>query len=328
MIAVALTGAVAKARAVRRQVPPSSRRPRSSKPASSNSPSARAEVKAKEAEQEAQRRAEAEAAEREAAKVAAAKQAADEAAAKRAAAKKVPAKAPASTSVAHNTTRRPPPPYKPPVEVRARYATRRGACRPTSPPKPPRCWATASKPPRDRVTQRQPSGRPRRRANHWNDHRSRLGQQARLALCRRSACASISSNWPMAVKVAIRGELQQLGESEKGADAAKIIGGAAAGAVIGHQDQARHERQCDRRHSGRRGRCPRGKAHWRGTATPAASQLHDRARARLRRHSDGDLSEYASKSELIDANVSCRAGAARGRRRAAWYHAGTQPGPC
>lgn len=35
--------------------------------------------------------------------------------------------------------------------------------------------------------------------------------------------------------IAIRGELQQQGESEKGRDAAKIIGGAAAGAVIGHQ---------------------------------------------------------------------------------------------
>lgn len=35
--------------------------------------------------------------------------------------------------------------------------------------------------------------------------------------------------------VPIRGEIQQTGESEKGRDAAKIIGGAAAGAVIGHQ---------------------------------------------------------------------------------------------
>ncbi|HEY6645159.1 glycine zipper 2TM domain-containing protein [Povalibacter sp.] len=35
--------------------------------------------------------------------------------------------------------------------------------------------------------------------------------------------------------VPIRGEIQQTGNSEKGRDAAKIIGGAAAGAVIGHQ---------------------------------------------------------------------------------------------
>ncbi len=35
--------------------------------------------------------------------------------------------------------------------------------------------------------------------------------------------------------VAIRGELQQQGQSEKGRDTAKIVGGAAAGAVIGHQ---------------------------------------------------------------------------------------------
>ncbi len=35
--------------------------------------------------------------------------------------------------------------------------------------------------------------------------------------------------------IPIRGEIQQQGDSEKGRDAAKIIGGAAAGAVIGHQ---------------------------------------------------------------------------------------------
>lgn len=35
--------------------------------------------------------------------------------------------------------------------------------------------------------------------------------------------------------VPIRGAIQQTGDSEKGRDAAKIIGGAAAGAVIGHQ---------------------------------------------------------------------------------------------
>jgi type IV secretory pathway VirB10-like protein len=35
--------------------------------------------------------------------------------------------------------------------------------------------------------------------------------------------------------IPIRGELQQLGQSEKGRDAAKIVGGAAIGAVAGHQ---------------------------------------------------------------------------------------------
>lgn len=36
-------------------------------------------------------------------------------------------------------------------------------------------------------------------------------------------------------RIAIRGEFTQQGQSEKGRDAAKILGGAAAGAIIGHQ---------------------------------------------------------------------------------------------
>jgi sRNA-binding protein len=193
-----------------------------------------AEVKAREAEQEAQRRAEAEAAEREAAKVAAAKQAADEAAAKRAAAKKVPAKAPAASSVAHNT---PPPaaaaPVQTPVEVRAGTQL---------------VVALAS----DVTTKTAKVGdrfEARLATALRSDDRLVAPEGARITGTITEVVSGSSQIGAVPAlglrfdqleladgrQVAIRGELQQLGASEKGADAAKIIGGAAAGAVIGHQ---------------------------------------------------------------------------------------------
>ncbi|MFC4314323.1 glycine zipper 2TM domain-containing protein [Steroidobacter flavus] len=192
-----------------------------------------AEVKAKEAEQEALRLAEAEAAEREAAKVAAAKQAADEAAAKRAAAKKVPPKAPAATSVAHNTTPPPAAPVQVPVEVRAGTQLVVALASDVS---------TKTAKVGDRFEARLATAL-------RSDDRLVAPEGARITGTITEVVSGSSQIGAVPAlglrfdqlelangqQVAIRGELQQLGESEKGTDAAKIIGGAAAGAVIGHQ---------------------------------------------------------------------------------------------
>ncbi|MBL8268541.1 glycine zipper 2TM domain-containing protein [Steroidobacter sp.] len=194
-----------------------------------------AEVAAKEAEQETLRRAEAEAAEREASKVAAAKKAADEAAAKRAAAKKAAeARAAAGAAVAQSTS---PPavtaPAPTPVEVRA--GTQLVVALASD-------MTTKTAKVGDRFEARLAT------ALHSDDRlvapegsrvtgtitevvsgSSQIGAVPALGL--RFDQLELADGRQMA----IRGELQQLGTSEKGADAAKIIGGAAAGAVIGHQ---------------------------------------------------------------------------------------------
>jgi len=194
-----------------------------------------AEVQAKEAEQEAASRAEAEAAEQEAAKVAAAKQAADAAAAKRAAAKKAAeSRAPAAgTSAAKNTTPPAAAPVQAPLEVQAgtqlslalasEVTTKtakvgdRFEARLTAPlqsgdrlvaPAGARVSGTIT----EVVSGSKQIGAVPALGLHFDQLELADGRQ-----------------------VAIRGELQQLGKSEKGTDAAKIIGGAAAGAVIGHQ---------------------------------------------------------------------------------------------
>ncbi|WP_129780726.1 glycine zipper 2TM domain-containing protein [Peristeroidobacter soli] len=191
-----------------------------------------AEVKAKEAEQEALRKAEAEAAEREAAKVAAAKQAADEAAARRAAAKKTPAKVPAAASVAHSTTP-PPVPVQTPVEVRAGTQLVVALASDVS---------TKTAKVGDRFEARLATAL-------RSDDRLVAPEGARITGTITEVVSGSSQIGAVPAlglrfdqleladgrQVAIRGELQQLGESEKGTDAAKIIGGAAAGAVIGHQ---------------------------------------------------------------------------------------------
>lgn len=193
-----------------------------------------AEVQAKEAEQEAARRAEAEAAEREAAKVAAAKQAADEAAARRAATKAATKKTPATgTSPVRNTTPPAATPVPAPLEVQAgtqlslalasEVTTKtakvgdRFEARLTAPlqsgdrlvaPAGARVSGTVT----EVVSGSKQIGAVPALGLHFDQLELADGRQ-----------------------VAIRGELQQLGKSEKGTDAAKIIGGAAAGAVIGHQ---------------------------------------------------------------------------------------------
>lgn len=194
-----------------------------------------AEIRTKEAEQETLRRAEAEAAEREATKVAAAKKAADEAAAKRAAAKKAAeSRAAAGASVAQNTT--PPPvaaPVHPPVEVRAGTQL---------------VVALAS----DITTKTAKVGdrfEARLATALRSDDRLVAPEGARVSGTITEVVSGSSQIGAVPAlglrfdqleladgrQMTLRGELQQLGESEKGTDAAKILGGAAAGAVIGHQ---------------------------------------------------------------------------------------------
>jgi hypothetical protein len=190
-----------------------------------------AEIKTKEAEQEALRLAEAEAAEREATKVAAARKAADEAAAKRAAAKKAAESRPAAgASVARNPA---PPPVAVPVEVQAGTQLVVALASDVT---------TKTAKVGDRFEARLAT------ALRGGDHliategarvtgtitevvsgSSQIGAVPALGL--RFDQLELSDGR----QVAIRGELQQLGTSEKGTDAAKILGGAAAGAVIGHQ---------------------------------------------------------------------------------------------
>lgn len=191
-----------------------------------------AEIRTKEAEQEALRRAEAEAAEREAAKVAAAKKAADEAAAKRAAAKKAAESRPAA--VAQNPT--PPPvaaPVATPVEVRAgtQLVVALASDVTTKTAKVGDRFearlATALRS-GDRLVA--PEGaRVTGTITEVVSGSSQIGAVPALGL--RFDQLELADGRQMA----IRGELQQLGQSEKGTDAAKILGGAAAGAVIGHQ---------------------------------------------------------------------------------------------
>jgi hypothetical protein len=191
-----------------------------------------AEIKAKEAEQEALRRAEAEAAEREAAKVAAAKKAADEAAAKRAAAKKAAeTRAPA---VAHNTTPPPAAAATPaPLEVRAgtELVVALASDVTTKTAKVgDRFEARLASALRSGDRLVAPEGaRVTGTITEVVSGSSKIGAVPALGL--RFDQLELADGR----QVAIRGELQQLGESEKGTDAAKIIGGAAAGAVIGHQ---------------------------------------------------------------------------------------------
>jgi outer membrane lipoprotein SlyB len=189
-----------------------------------------AEIKAKEAEQEQLRLAEAEAAEREAAKAASAKKAADDAAAKRAAAaKKAPARAPA-TPVAQTPT---PAPAPTPVEVGAGTQLLVALAADVS-------TKTAQVGDRfearlasalmggDRVIA--PSGaRVSGTITEVISGSRQIGATPALGL--RFDQLELADGRQMA----IRGELQQLGASEKVSDSAKIIGGAAAGAVIGHQ---------------------------------------------------------------------------------------------
>ncbi len=194
-----------------------------------------AEIKAKEAEQETLRRAEAEAAEREAAKVAAAKKAADEAAAKRAAGKKVPAThtSPAA-SVAHNTAPSAAAPVQAPLEVRsgAQLVVALASDVSTKTAKVGDRFearlASSLRSSDDRLVA--PEGaRVTGTITEVVSGSSRIGAVPALGL--RFDQLELSDGR----QIPIRGELQQLGDSEKGTDAAKIIGGAAAGAVIGHQ---------------------------------------------------------------------------------------------
>ena len=191
-----------------------------------------AEIKSKEAEQEALRLAEAEAAEREAAKVAAAKKAAEEAAAKRAAAKK--AAESRAASVAQSTSPAPAAArVQAPVEVQAgtQLVVALASDISTKTAKVGDRFearlATALRS-GDRLVA--PEGaRVTGTVTEVVSGSSQIGAVPALGL--RFDELELADGR----QTAIRGELQQLGQSEKGTDAAKIIGGAAAGAVIGHQ---------------------------------------------------------------------------------------------
>ncbi len=194
-----------------------------------------AEIKAREEEQEAARRAEAEAAEREAEKVAAARKAADEAAAKRAAAKKTaesPAPA-AGTSVARRTTPPTAAPVQAPLEIQAgtQLVVALASEVTTKTAKVgDRFEARLTVPLRSGDHLVAPEGaRVSGTVTEVVSGSSQIGAVPALGL--RFDQLELADGRQMA----IRGELQQLGQSEKGTDAAKIIGGAAAGAVIGHQ---------------------------------------------------------------------------------------------
>jgi outer membrane lipoprotein SlyB len=195
-----------------------------------------AEIKAKEAEQEQLRRAEAEAAEREAARVAAAKEAAaKQAAAKQAAAKRA-AEARMAAAAAATPSRSSPPaavavqaPLRVPAGTQLVVALAADV-------------STKTAKVGDRFEARLVS-------SLMSGDRLVAPAGARVT---GTIIEAISGSHQIGAvpalgmrfdqlellddrQVSIRGELQQLGESEKGTDAAKIIGGAAAGAVIGHQ---------------------------------------------------------------------------------------------
>lgn len=194
-----------------------------------------AEIKAKEAEQEQLRLAEAEAAEREAAKAASAKKAAEEAAAKRAAAKKAAeARAASAAPVARSTSPSPAPaPVPRRVEVGAGtqlvVALASDVSSKTAKVGDPfegrLATALVSG---DRIVAPQ-GARVTGTITEVVSGSSQIGAVPALGL-RFDRLELLDDR-----SVAIRGELQQVGDSEKASDAAKIVGGAAAGAVIGHQ---------------------------------------------------------------------------------------------
>jgi uncharacterized membrane protein len=193
-----------------------------------------AEIKAKEAEQEQLRRAEAEAAEREAAKVAAAKDAAaklaaaKQAAAKRAAEARTAATVPARTvsppaAVAVQAPLRVPAGTQLVVALAADVSTKTAKVGDRF-----EARLVSSLMSGDRLVA--PAGaRVTGTITEAISGSHQIGAVPALGM-RFDQLELIDDR-----QIAIRGELQQLGESEKGTDAAKIIGGAAAGAVIGHQ---------------------------------------------------------------------------------------------
>jgi flagellar biosynthesis GTPase FlhF len=193
-----------------------------------------AEIKAKEEEQEQLRRAEAEAAEREAAQAASARKAAEEAAAKRAAVKKKEAEARAAAAApAPRSTSPSPAPVHTPVEVRAGtqlvVALSTDVSTKTARVGDPfEARLTAPLLSGDRVVAPQ-GARVTGTITEVVSGSSQIGAVPALGL-RFEQLELLDDR-----RAAIHSELQQMGDSEKVSDTAKIVGGAAAGAVIGHQ---------------------------------------------------------------------------------------------
>lgn len=193
-----------------------------------------AEIKAKEEEQEQLRRAEAEAAEREAAKAADARKTAAEAATKRAAAKKAAeARAIAAAPAARSTSPPPAPVHAPPMQVQAGtqlvVALATDVSTKTAKVGDPfEARLTAPLLSGDHVVAPQ-GARVTGTITEVVSGSSQIGAVPALGL-RFDQLELLDDR-----KVAIHSELQQTGDSEKVSDTAKIVGGAAAGAVIGHQ---------------------------------------------------------------------------------------------